>query len=155
MVVSLGVNHQTAANRPLTVTPRASPAKSSSLALDSLQHRHSQPKEERDQAAAKLRAQMQGKTFILDFQIKLDQPLGMKINHVEDHNMWPAEITTVVEGGQAETAGVVAGMYVVAVNGTTTQGLTLDDVVQCVIRAKMEKTPLTLKLQFIPVNTPS
>ena len=71
-----------------------------------------------------------------------------KIDHVEGHNTWPAEITAVVENGQAANAGVMVGMYVIAMNDVTTQGRTLDDVVQGVISAKTEQTPLTMKLQL-------
>ena len=59
------------------------------------------------------------KQIIMDFNIQLDQPLGMKIDHVDGHNTWPAEITAVVENGQAATAGVMIGMYVIAMNDGT------------------------------------
>ena len=42
----------------------------------------------------------------------------------------------------------MVGMYVIAMNDVTTQGRTLDDVVQGVISAKTEQTPLTMKLQL-------
>ena len=84
----------------------------------------------------------------IDFVVQLDQPLGMKIDHVEGHDTWPAEITAVVPDSQASKAGIVPGMYVVGMNGESTEGKTLDDVVQGVIAAKTEQTPLTMNLQL-------
>jgi hypothetical protein len=86
-------------------------------------------------------------TITLDFEVQLDQPLGMKIDHVEGRNTYPAEITEVVPNGQGEIAGVQVGMYVIEMNGVSTKDQVLDDIVQGVIAAKTNQTPLTMKLQ--------
>merc|ERR1711865_334638 len=101
-----------------------------------------------DGAADEEAAEEAAKTVKLDFVVQLDQPLGMKIDHVEGHDTWPAEITAVVPDSQASKAGIVPGMYVVGMNGESTEGKTLDDVVQGVIAAKTEQTPLTMNLQL-------
>merc|ERR1711865_218790 len=91
-------------------------------------------------AKEKAAAEEAAKTVKLDFVVQLDQPLGMKIDHVEGHDTWPAEITAVVPDSQASKAGIVPGMYVVGMNGESTEGKTLDDVVQGVIAAKKKQT---------------
>lgn len=88
------------------------------------------------------------KVKILDFEVQLDQPLGMKIDHVEGHNIYPAEITQVVPGGQGDKAGVVVGMYVTHMNGDATNGQVLDDIVMGVVGAKTNQTPLVMRLQL-------
>ena len=60
---------------------------------------------------------------------------------------YPAMVTEVVAGGQAEAAGIQVQMHVVAMNGETTEGKTLDDVVQLVIEAKTEQKPLVMSLK--------
>lgn len=88
------------------------------------------------------------KVIVLDFEVQLDQPLGMKIDHVEGHNIYPAEITQVVPGGQGDKAGVVVGMYVTHMNGDATNGQVLDDIVMGVVGAKTNQTPLVMRLQL-------
>jgi len=88
------------------------------------------------------------KVIVLDFEVQLDQPLGMKIDHVEGHNIYPAEITKVVPGGQGDKAGVVVGMYVTHMNGDATNGQVLDDIVMGVVGAKTNQTPLVMRLQL-------
>ena len=84
----------------------------------------------------------------IDFVVQLDQSLGMRIDHVEGHNTWPVEITEVVPESQASKAGIVPGMFVVGVNGESTAGKTLDDVIRLVTDAKTDQTPLTINLSF-------
>ena len=67
----------------------------------------------------------------------------------DEDNSFPAMVTEVVAGGQAEAADIKVNMYVVAMNGESTIGKTLDDVVQLVIQAKTEQTPLVMSLKSI------
>merc|ERR1711871_732489 len=88
----------------------------------------------------------------IDFNVILDQPLGMKIDIGQASSgadSFPAMVTEVVAGGQAEAAGIELNMHVVAMNGESTKGKTLDDVVQLVIQAKTEQTPLVMSLKTL------
>ena len=88
----------------------------------------------------------------VEFNVILDQPLGMKIDIGPEQNesdSFPAMVTEVVAGGQAEAAGIQVNMHVVAMNGESTKGKTLDDVVQLVIQAKTEQTPLVMSLKTL------
>ena len=88
----------------------------------------------------------------LEFSVILDQPLGMKIDvgpNSHEDDSFPAMVTEVVAGGQAEKAGVKVDMHVVAMNGESTKGKTLDDVVQGVITAKTELKPLVMSLMLL------
>ena len=105
-------------------------------------------KEAAKEAAAAAAVEEAAKVIVLEFVVILDQPLGMKIDHVEGHNVYPAEITEVVPDGQGDKAGVLVGMYITAMNGEPTSGKVLDDIVQGVIAAKTEQTPLTMTLQL-------
>jgi predicted metalloprotease with PDZ domain len=100
------------------------------------------------EARLKKEAEDAAQPTILEFVVQLDQPLGMKIDHVDGHDIYPAEITAVVADGQADKAGVKEGMMVTAMNGEPTNGQELDDIVQGVIAAKTEQTPLTMTLQL-------
>jgi predicted metalloprotease with PDZ domain len=97
-----------------------------------------------------LRFPPQSKT--VEFNVILDQPLGMKIDIGPDsseEDSFPAMVTEVVEGGQAADAGIEVEMHVVAMNGESTKGKTLDDVVQMVIEAKTEQKPLVMSLKML------
>ncbi len=86
----------------------------------------------------------------IEFNVILDQPLGMKIDvgpNSHEDDSFPAVVTDVVAGGQAEDAGIQVDMHVIAMNGESTKGKTLDDVVQLVIEAKTEQKPLVMSLK--------
>ena len=84
----------------------------------------------------------------IEFNVKLNQPLGMNIDTgLSDDGSFSAMVTEVKADGQAEDVGIQREMHIIAINGESTRGKTLDDVVQRVIKAKSEQTPLVMSLK--------
>ena len=86
----------------------------------------------------------------IEFTVKLDRPLGMSISagsSSSGNESFRAMISKVEAGGQAEAAGIQVEMHVIAMNGESTKGKTLDDVVQMVLKAKTDQLPLIMLLK--------
>ena len=71
------------------------------------------------------------------FTVDVSQPLGMTID-TGDSEIYQCMITEIVEGGQADVAGVEAGMIIIGVNYESVKGwhAVVLDMVQSVIKIR-------------------
>ena len=76
----------------------------------------------------------------IDFEINLNEPLGMGITHPEeDHSHYPAVITTITPQGQAALAGIEQGMHIHALNTVSVVDQSHEKVLELITLAKKEK----------------
>lgn len=80
------------------------------------------------------------------FRVDVSRPLGMTIDSADDER-YQCKIIEIVEGGQADVAGVEAGMVIIGVNYESVEGVPHDEVLYKVRSIERNQESLVMELQ--------